>query len=302
MSLFSYLIRLINELFNIKHWRVLMLVLCLFLSLSSIGFAAHNKHEAKKKTSKQPARHPLYAISYHEMLPLAEQTITKPVPTLNRMIDNSFKLSETKQTTKEHKIVKFIKHTVSNLTYSAYKLGAGHFDISRGVYIVDCSTYVDRILKATHPTAFSRLTSWSGTANPTTYDYYHYFKEVANGDHNNNWHLIDGVDNLRPGDVIVFRYKKHTKGHIMILMEKPKKHDTNTYSLRVTDSAPVGHSRDTRSRRVSGVGIGTMLLKINSKSARPYAYAWQIGAPWKNNVAFAMARPVELNSIQTAMG
>ena len=93
----------------------------------------------------------------------------------------------------------------------------------------------------------------------------------------------------------MFRYRNtrgnETSGHVMIVMNKPIL-DEDGFLVRVSDSAPHGHSKDTRSVSHSGIGIGTLLLKVNPETDKPNAYAWKIGAHFKKNVAFAMARPV----------
>jgi len=77
-------------------------------------------------------------------------------------------------------------------------------------------------------------------------------------------------------------------------MDKPLR-SGNIFLLRIADSAPSGHSKDTRRPHASGIGIGSMLLKVNPHTARPYAYAWKIGARWETNVSFAMARPMDIS-------
>jgi cell wall-associated NlpC family hydrolase len=183
---------------------------------------------------------------------------------------------------------------VSTLRYSSYKLGGTHIDTENGIYVVDCSSYVDHILNTVYPRAFSRLAAWSGTEKPTSDDFYHYFSDLSADNPRSLWNPIEAVEELRPGDVLVFRNTNNAGdergGHVMIVMDKPKR-DSNTYTVRVSDAAPSGHSSDTRAPHTSGIGIGTLLLKVNPKTFQPYAYAWKYGAQWKNNVAFAMARP-----------
>ena len=77
----------------------------------------------------------------------------------------------------------------------------------------------------------------------------------------------------------------------MVVMNKPV-FDEDAYLVRVADSAPSGHSEDTRRAHKSGIGIGTLLLKVDSRTGRPSAYAWKVGSRWKQNVTFAMARPI----------
>lgn len=194
----------------------------------------------------------------------------------------------------EH-IAKMVYKTVDTLRYSVYKLGGTHYDPSNGVYIVDCSEYVDNILQQANPNAYSNLVDWTGTYKPTTLHYYEFINELAY-DQNNYWNKVNDATKLQPGDILVFRNKHHlrrnaTEGHIMVVMDKPVA-DEEGYQVRVADSAPVGHSQDTRQHHVSGIGIGTLLLKINPRTGQPSAYAWKVGSHWVKNVNFAMARPV----------
>jgi len=198
--------------------------------------------------------------------------------------------------TNEQRLVSAIYQTVSTLRYSSYKLGGTHIDTERGIYVVDCSGYVDHILNTVFPRAYSSLVTWSGTEKPTSDDYYHYFSDLT-AESGSYWNPVDDVEALRPGDVLVFRNTNtagnERGGHVMIVMDKPKQ-ESNAYMVRVSDTAPSGHSKDTRAPHTSGIGIGTLLLKVNPKTSQPYAYAWKLGAQWKNNVAFAMARPRNL--------
>ena len=193
----------------------------------------------------------------------------------------------------EDRMVKFVHNTVSNLRYSVYKMGGGHFEPSRGIYVLDCSDYVDNVLHAVDPKAYSSLVNSTGSDRPTTQHYYDFFSELDDENIQEGWAKVSDVENLQAGDVLVFRYKsgiRTTGGHVMIVMDKPIG-DDNTYLVRVADSAPSGHSQDTRLPRTSGIGIGTLLLKADSVTGRPSAYAWKVGAPWKSNVRIAMARP-----------
>ena len=191
-------------------------------------------------------------------------------------------------------LVDFIQKTVSTLHYSNYKLGGSKFDTRRGVYITDCSGFVDNILRKASPHAYSSLVNATGALTPATQHYYNFFQELSDNS-DNYWNKVDDVDQLRAGDILVFRYKNsrggQTGGHVMVVMDKPVR-DTNVYFVRVADSAPSRHSEDTRQIHEGGIGIGTLLLKA-SKSGRPAAYAWGIGGLWNKNVNFAMARPMD---------
>lgn len=194
------------------------------------------------------------------------------------------------------RMVDFVHDTVTTLRYSVYQFGGGRFDAERGVYVLDCSHYVDHILQSVHPHAYLSLIHSSRTDSPASQHYYHFFKELS-AESDSYWNKIDEVDQLRPGDILVFRYKNarglQTGGHVMVVMDQPIR-DTDVYYVRVADSAPAAHSQDTRQPHYSGIGIGTLLLRANPKTGKPSAYAWGIGGYWNRNVSFAMARPIDM--------
>lgn len=199
----------------------------------------------------------------------------------------------------ENRLIGFVHKTVANLRYSSYKLGGTRFDTSHGVYVLDCSNFVDHVLQEVYPSAYSDLVNSTGADNPASSHYYHFFNALtAAQSQEQYWNPVADIDQLRPGDVLVFRYKNsrgiQTGGHVMVVMDKPVQ-VSDVFFVRIADSAPSGHSEDTRQRHKSGIGIGTLLLKANPKTGRPSAFAWGAGGYWNKNVNFAMARPVGLD-------
>jgi hypothetical protein len=198
----------------------------------------------------------------------------------------------------EKNIVAFVTHTVESLRYSVYRMGGKRFDASKGVYILDCSNFVDHILQNVSPHAYSSLVSATGVNNPASRHYYEFFTDLTDNP-DTHWNKIDNIEQLQPGDILVFRYKNsrghETGGHVMIVMDKPIQ-DDNTFFVRVADSAPSAHSEDTRAD-TSGIGIGTLLLKANLQTGHPVAYAWGVDSDWSRNVKVAMARPREISAI-----
>jgi len=193
-------------------------------------------------------------------------------------------------------LVSFVQKTVDTLRYSSYKLGGSKFDTDRGVYVVDCSNFVDRILENVYPNAYLSLVNSTGADNPATQHYFNFFSDLS-GESDGHWSKIDGVEKLQAGDVLVFRYKNargnETGGHVMVVMDKPI-HVSDFYFVRIADSAPSRHSEDTRQQNESGIGIGTLLLKTNPKTGEPAAFAWGVNSNWNKKVKIAMARPIEL--------
>jgi hypothetical protein len=164
------------------------------------------------------------------------------------------------------------------------------------VYILDCSSFVDHILRAVSPHAYSSLVSATGAGTPASQHYYTFFRELED-DPDSYWNKVEEVKELKAGDILVFRYKNsignQTGGHVMVVMDKPIR-DTNVFFVKVADSAPAGHSHDTRSLDDSGIGIGTLLLKANPITGHPLAFSWGVRGYWNKNVTIAMARPSEL--------
>lgn len=279
-----------------KSWKIIQF-LCLMITLALINHAAFAATTAHKTIHKKH-----YVSRKHKTKRFAKQRI---VPRVNLPNIQASALADNKEPVSrswfvnsiEDKLISFVHKTVSHLRYSTYKLGGSKFDTSKGIYIVDCSNYVDRVLETIYPKAYSSLVDWTGTDNPTTHDYYNFFTELNNSS-NYNWTKVEDIEELRTGDILVFRYKNaagnETGGHVMIVMDKPIIEDDN-YFVKVADSASGGHSEDTRPHHVSGVGIGTLLLKKNPKTFQPSAFAWSSGSRWKSNVNFAMLRPIEVS-------
>lgn len=200
-------------------------------------------------------------------------------------------------TTAKQGLVGLVHKTVSTLHFSRYRLGGTYFNPLRGVYMVDCSEYVDRMLHNADPHAYFSLLHASGTEKPTSLDYYDLFSALPDEPWR-DWQRVDNINDLEAGDILVFRFKnlegRRAAGHVMIVMDPPLPADphSDVVAVRVSDSAPSGHSHDTRAPHTSGIGIGTLLLKIDPYTDRPLAYAWKYGAPWRTDSNFAMGRPV----------
>lgn len=221
------------------------------------------------------------------------QTPNIQTPTIQAPAKTPLSVATAFSTSVEQRLVSFVKRTVQTLRFSSYKFGGKHFDTNRGVYVLDCSSYVDNVLETVNPEAYSNLIDWSGSPQPTTRDYYQFFNNLSI-EMDNRWKKVEDIDQLQGGDILVFRYKNNHGhetggGHVMIIMDKPQR-DNNIVWLKVADSASARHSNDTRPERRSGIGIGTILLKIDPHTFQPSAYAWNLGARWKN-VKIAMARP-----------
>lgn len=239
---------------------------------------SHAKHIAHKKSARRKN-------VYH-----AQHKILLPPPVVVPPVHTNLVAS-----LGQH-LVSFVMNTVDTLNFTKYKFGGSRFDISHGVYVLDCSSYVDHILQKVYPLAYSKLVNATGSDRPTTQHYYDFFSGLT--DHSKHyWSKVGDVSNLQPGDILVYRFKNDTGGHVMVVMDKPVRDYSNAFAVRVADSASGAHSDDTRQHHTSGIGIGTLLLRVNKKTGTPSAVAWRIGSPWQKNVNIAMARPIDNNHL-----
>lgn len=194
-------------------------------------------------------------------------------------------------TNTEHGIVALVHSAIASLHRTHYRYGGNYFNMSSGVYELDCSDYVDDLLKISQPRAYADLADSTGTEKPTSSDYYRFFNNLPDNS-GHAWQRVDDVESLRAGDILVF-HNYSGGGHVMVVMNTPRltQDDDNTYLVQVSDSASSRHSDDTRAPHLSGVGIGTLLLKANPETGEPSAYAWTVDSGW-DHVRVAMAEPL----------
>jgi hypothetical protein len=193
--------------------------------------------------------------------------------------------------TTEQGIVALVHRAIASLQSTHYRYGGNYFNMSSGIYELDCSDYVDDLLKISQPRAYADLADATGTQKPTSSDYYRFFNNLPDNS-GHAWQRVDDVEALKPGDILVF-HNYSGGGHVMVVMNTPRltQDDDSTYLVQVSDSASSRHSNDTRAPHVSGVGIGTLLLKTNPETGEPNAYAWTVDSGW-DRVRVAMAEPL----------
>lgn len=194
-------------------------------------------------------------------------------------------------------LVQLANETITHRNYSAYQLGGSHFDLSRGIFVLDCSNYVNHLLQQANPNAYAYLIAKTRSYKPTSEQYYNFFNQLPDVDNTQyGWQKINDARELKAGDILVFRYHTHngrtTGGHVMLVMDQVLQNN-NILKVRVADSAAAAHSQDTRPSHHSGIGEGTLLLKMSTKTGQLYAYAWKENSAWQSAVSFAIARPVQ---------
>lgn len=273
--------------FTHSLWRLIITIFILsfsgFYAETALAVTQHaHRHSAK------PAHHKKKHTTHHHKKP--RHYVAATHANLNEGAS-----SINFGTSMEARLVQFVQNSLENLRYSVYKPGGSHFDDSRGVYIADCSGFVDYVLKEIHPMAFSTLVDSMRVDKPNSESFYDFFADLDGQD--DYWKKVNYIEELRPGDILVVRYQnshgRETGGHVMVVMDKPVR-DLDSFMVRVADSAPAGHSDDTRLPHVSGIGVGLLRLKADPDTGQPFAFAWRLGSRWQSNVKIAMARPTDV--------
>jgi cell wall-associated NlpC family hydrolase len=207
-------------------------------------------------------------------------------------------LRDSAATSEARELLVRVDDALNALTYTYYSEIADYWNDATGVYKVDCSGYVNRLVEDAVPSSYDAICDERDTTRPAAEDYYYTFRAIPYDTTRDHWRRIKRVKDLRPGDVLVWRYLEpdehdESTGHTMIVVGLPER-DTrwsNVYRVRVSDSARSGHSSDNRGNTGSGVGAGVMLLRYDPDSGVPTAYAWSLLGYWQTDIRFAAARP-----------
>jgi hypothetical protein len=157
---------------------------------------------------------------------------------------------------------------------------------------IDCSGYVNRVLKRAAPRSFAALAELR--RRPRAREYVERIERGGDG-----WQRIARVADLLPGDVIAWRYEPghsskdpRATGHVVVVVDAPEPAGPEMWRVRVSDSARSGHSYDTRPKGTSGVGAGTMLVAVDSNGG-PVATAWSLRGHFDTDETIAMGRPID---------
>jgi len=189
---------------------------------------------------------------------------------------------------------------LNSITYTYYST-LGVWKPWDGIYKVVCARFITNILNDAVPERLDVILDAADNTFPTlaVWEYYPFFRNIPFGSTRDEWKRITKVSDLRPGDLVVWKWAgSHdgdSWGHIVIVASKPER-DTRwsgAYKVRVADSSRSGHSNDNRGATGSGVGAGEMLLRANSEG-KVYNLAWTLKGLWRDDLAgMAMVRPAD---------
>lgn len=170
-------------------------------------------------------------------------------------------------------------------TETSYYSHSTYMNESTNTRRADCSGYVDYALRRVLPEAYDKVPH-PNTQRPLANDWYNFLKEryqTASTQESVRWREIIHVRELVPGDLVVWLRPENVSGdntgHIMIVAAKPTAGRASEWLVRVTDSTTSPHTNDTRGTTRTGIGAGTIGLKVDGWD-RPIAYYWRGGASY----------------------
>jgi hypothetical protein len=146
-------------------------------------------------------------------------------------------------------------------------------DEEKGTYYCDCSGFVGYVLNQTVAKDNPKGPLGDGKKRPLAMHYEKAFEATPKPE-SGGWQRVERVADARPGDVMAWRHaepKPGNTGHVVIIAERPVKDEKGLMRVVVIDSTTKPQVDDTRAAGTSGIGRGTMWIRVDDEG-RPAAY------------------------------
>jgi hypothetical protein len=138
---------------------------------------------------------------------------------------------------------------------------------SDGIYDMDCSGFVDYLLKRVAPEQYTHLPIETGHVRPRAATYFDFFHSLP-GTPVAGWKSIDQLADARRGDIIAWALEASTQksgdtGHVVIVAAPPVSTNAREYRVTVYDSSGIRHDEDSRPEGTSGIGEGVITIRVD---------------------------------------
>jgi len=140
-----------------------------------------------------------------------------------------------------------------------------HVVASDGIYDMDCSGFVDYLLKRVAPDRYAQIPIEQGHFRPRAAVYYHFFADLPET-HTPGWELIKQIAGAKAGDIIAWALtssRQGDTGHVVIVAGRPVTVATDESTVEVYDSSGILHDDDSRPAGTTGVGRGVITFKVD---------------------------------------
>jgi hypothetical protein len=146
---------------------------------------------------------------------------------------------------------------------------------SAGIYDMDCSGFVDFLLKRVAPQQYVHLPIESGHARPRAAMYFDLFSGLSSNSVP-GWKPIERLADAQRGDIIAWALAASTQkegdtGHVVIVAAPPVLAKTGEYRVAVYDSTGIHHDDDSRPKETSGIGKGVITFRVDDRGV-PVAF------------------------------
>jgi hypothetical protein len=143
-----------------------------------------------------------------------------------------------------------------------------HVDKSEGAYDMDCSGFVDYLLKQIAPAQFATLKIEPGHTRPRAAMYFELFNRL-NKSPLPGWEAIPKLGEARRGDILAWQLAASTDepgdtGHVVIVAAAPVEQANHLYRVQVYDSSVIHHDDDSRPEGTNGVGAGVITFRVDT--------------------------------------
>jgi hypothetical protein len=140
---------------------------------------------------------------------------------------------------------------------------------AEGIYDMDCSGFVDYLLKRVAPQQYANLPIETGHARPRAAMYFDLFHGLPENPAP-GWKSIDRLADAQRGDIIAWSLEAPTQkpgdtGHVVVVASPPVPANQREYRVEVYDSSGIHHDDDSRPKATSGIGKGVITFKVDER-------------------------------------
>jgi hypothetical protein len=140
---------------------------------------------------------------------------------------------------------------------------------AEGIYDMDCSGFIDYLLKRVAPQQYANLPIETGHARPRAAMYFDLFQSLP-GNPAPGWKSIDRLADTQRGDIIAWSLEASTQkpgdtGHVVIVANPPVPTNEREYRVAVYDSSGIHHDDDSRLKTTNGIGKGVITFKVDER-------------------------------------
>jgi hypothetical protein len=144
-----------------------------------------------------------------------------------------------------------------------------HVVQAAGIYDMDCSGFVDFLLKRVAPEQYGGLPVEPGHTRPRAAMYFKLFKDLPT--HRvKGWRTVERLSEAKRGDIIAWALTASTQepgdtGHVVIVSAPPIGTSMGEYKVAVYDSSGIRHDDDSRPKATTGIGKGVITFKVDDR-------------------------------------